>query len=359
MDPIKDVKNIPGMTEAMGRWEGELNSVDKEADPNDPNSLSAFILKADGELETLINGYHHDQPTEELDVDQIPDMKKQAERGFYDAKEKLYQINQEYWGGNFDPQTVQDVLHDYAQGYYAYVNLCVGGSPATVVDRWNAVNEGDEVNCPQLVTSQGDFKQEASLIFVPRHMGGEYVPQKNSFFKKLLKWFKGLDYQPEATVQATYELAAPRSYSGVGGSVGFWVPFKKHPHWVLGTEVEGGIRLGIADPNLDPNLSRVELKTVEGVVFPVLLQGGYHDDNLTLLLQAGFWFTGAHIPESEQPYDPYSPKNPFLNPTGRAGLVAYVWKNRILLTAGYEGSPWGSGGYFEAGYHFVKKGGNP
>lgn len=242
------------------------------------------------------------------------------------------------------PTDPKKVLADYAQ---AYANLLLG-CPKFDPN----ISAADKENMDS--GASGCSALDATNTGIIDYVKDKYSPQKH-YWQDFINWLFHLDTHYSVNTFVSYQPNADRSYLGAGISGEVLVPFKKNPHFVLGGELMLNPQFGFTQPQMFGS----ELKTFELSAYPILLEGGYQTDTFSLLLQASAWFTATHVPESEQPYHPYSPNNPFLNPIGRVGFKANVWDNRIMIVAGYEGSPWGPGGYFAFGYHFFgKKGDN-
>lgn len=167
MEPTGKIQNVDGMNQAFQDLDQQWAGVDLKAEPTDPNSVSSFLTSAFTELKAVIDG--NDEAS--IDLDEIEDLKKQAERGLYKTQEDVKSAGRKYKRkGEISESDITSILNNYASGYRAYTQLCVDVDSATFVEQWNAANEGNKVNCPQMVTWQNNITSSVNDLFDPQTM---------------------------------------------------------------------------------------------------------------------------------------------------------------------------------------------
>lgn len=148
------------------------------------------------------------------------------------------------------------------------------------------------------------------------------------------------------TTYAQYKTFGSRSGIGAGASAEILSPITQAP-LVIG----GELRLSTFPTFDSANVFTGELKTWETMIDPPLFEFGYQGKQVTALLQTGLWFTGYKLINPRAATNPYS-ENIFENPQYQVGLKAYLLNDKLMISAGYEHSPWGSGSYTNVGYVF-------
>lgn len=197
---------------------------------------------------------------------------------------------------------------------------------------WRKSQSGDNA-CGQIMERNHRLDNLVDSLFQGKDSG---------LSKGIFRQFR--EYGVRSTLSPLFsaELNPRRTYLASGAAFELLVPYTKQSKGVIGAELEVQVKFGF--DNID--VTEGDLKTVEGVVFPLLFESGYSSDHFSLLGQFGVWLSASHLARAEQEVDPYS-ENPLENGHLRLGIKSYL--GPIRLAAGYQRNPWGDSFYFEAG----------
>lgn len=284
--PKTEFKEIPGIRQEIEGWAQEWSQVRFDVVPTDPASVATFMAEAVTDLQNLIDGFQKEGDGQHpSSANDILDLKSEAEKKLHKAGEDLKKLNQDSWGNGSVSQTdVTNILKEYAEGYYAYTQICYGGDPVNLVSNWNEANKGNQVNCPQLVTRQTTFENQIQTSFVPQSPTMTSSVSFSEWLKTYSRFATGLaySYYPGDVNQA-----------GLVGELGVRYPvanFGSFPLIVGGKLVFDPFISWTADP--DHRLMTIELgsvfPTIEvGTEIPTSLNAKW--DNLGFALEGGIW----------------------------------------------------------------------
>jgi hypothetical protein len=339
MAPINNINNNPGIIDTLTRCNESFEAADLTVFPGDKSSMSNALLACFGQTDIAVDGYNQSN-LYDLSLEDVEVAKNLADDSFYDAKQNLVASNHTFIKTReVDYASMDSVASDYLTGTHAYTQLCGGGNISGLIDRWNLVNSDNQVNCGQLLTSQNEIKRIASISFTP-------VTANTNRFSKFASWLKDTTHITPFTYYTSF---AERGGAGVGVGVEVLAPITNAP-LAVGLELQA-----ITYPTFDdPNIFSGEIKTWETFINPPLLEFGYQGEKATAVVQGGFWFTNYHLFKPRAATNPYS-ENIFDNPQYQVGIKTYLVNNRLMLSAGYQHSPWGPGGYGAIGYTFGGK----
>lgn len=219
---------------------------------------------------------------------------------------------------------VQALLSDYAEAYRQYNMGCGSLHDARRED-------GDSVSCAVLDEKLAAFSDEIADI-PSRSLGLDYV--KHSLRLSPFAYYSTFDGK-----------------AGLGGGLGLeFLSRVGTTHVAVGAETKA---LAYRTHDAADYFSG-ELKTTDFSFVPPLFEIGYQNDNFTAVIEGGLWFNGYGQSGESAAKNPYSNKL-FENPNFQAGVKTYLFGNRVRAAAGYQQSPWGSGGVAELGYSFGGK----
>lgn len=310
----------------------QIKTLQNNKIPGEDEAIAQLIRQA---LQAVVAG---DQGNAEVTTEDSEEKRTAVARIFSQTIETLKAQN----GLDTSDFDAEKSIRDYADAYHQYQLLCIPYNTASSGEGWRPSNYG-AYSCNTIF--QMDVQVKDLVVRSPGSRGN--VPKG---IVRFFDWVNSLHLSPSAGPLVSYEVNPGRTYLGIGGSIEVIKALPKNPNIVFGTELEIVARAGLSNPNIFDT----ELKTIEGVDFPVLFEGGYRNDHLTLLFQAGGWFTYSHLFDAEQERDPYSPDF-FANGNLRLGVKTYLVKSHLRIAAGYQANPWGSGAYTEFGYQFGGK----
>lgn len=167
MSEIDRITEVPGVQEVLKEASNRIESADPALSPADPESVGSIFSDSLKRLEEIIDG-HNKEARHDIKLGDVGPIKDDAEADFFAAREKLTAADNSFReSGEFDVVKILGVLLDYASGYHLYGLLCREGDAVDLVDRWNAANEGNRVNCPQLTTSRLDLARFGAISVAP------------------------------------------------------------------------------------------------------------------------------------------------------------------------------------------------
>ena len=236
------------------------------------------------------------------------------------------------------PSNHREFFNDYLEAQVNVQNGCREPDILMSRDReigealWEASQEG-EYACGRMVERNNRLQNLVVSLFQGKDSG-----LSKGVFRQLREYGVHSTFSPLFSA----EINPDRTYLAGGTAFELLVPYKKQSKGVIGAELQAQIKFGFDHTNV----TKGDLKTVEGVFFPVLFESGYSSDHFSFLGQFGAWPSASHLARAEQEVDPYS-ENLLENGHLRLGVKVYL--GPIRLAAGYQRNPWGDSFYFEVG----------